>query len=648
MSIPKLENILITEDDISWVESLMGADIHFNDSQKAVIKNLDSIDIQAFPGSGKTTTLVAKLAILARKWPYANCGICVLSHTNVAREEIENRLGNTAEGAKLLSYPHFIGTLHSFFNTYVALPAIRSEGIKLNMIDTDRVQSLRWSNLSYGTRSYLERQHKNESICGYVNEWGCIGWKKGEKTCNDILCTIKQSQEMGYFTYDEMLLKTKKFLTDNPNRAKAIEERFPVVFIDEAQDTNSLLWDLIDMAFPQNGELSIRQGYGDSNQAIYNYFNETVAVIDFPRPSHLVLSESKRFDGRIAALANSVALSSENMLGTPNEYTEKEIPHTIFLFDKNTAPNVIIEFSKLILACFSEDEIRKNKKSGIHVIGMVHNKMEETPDRHFPKGIYDYWPEYIPDATFREQSYDSFVEYYRQAKRAYSQTEKYTDLINWLAKGFRRIINLAANENLVPASGNPLLTIEKNLLTEDREIFRAMLLEMAKTNIIEEKQWNDACLKVKDLLRLFNLSANRNVCIFLKWRVPTPRDIENEGYSSSQVPTNRYIYKDENTGRSVELEFGSIHSVKGCTHFATLILETYSKAHNMKSILKYLSNNRPKANPNTTNSSRLKCQYVAMSRAKALLCLAIPAAFVDDVTQKSLIESGWTIKDIRQ
>lgn len=75
---------------------------------------MDSVDIQAFPGSGKTTILVAKLAILAKKWTYSNVGICVLSHTNVAREEIEERLGNTEIGRKLLSYPHFIGTEHSF------------------------------------------------------------------------------------------------------------------------------------------------------------------------------------------------------------------------------------------------------------------------------------------------------------------------------------------------------------------------------------------------------------------------------------------------------------------------------------------------------------------------------------------------------
>ena len=114
MEIEKLANIEITDEDILWVEEMMDGKVHFDSARVNVLKNMDSVDIQAFPGSGKTTILVAKLAILAKKWPYSNAGICVLSHTNVAREEIEERLGNTEIGRKLLSYPHFIGTVHSF------------------------------------------------------------------------------------------------------------------------------------------------------------------------------------------------------------------------------------------------------------------------------------------------------------------------------------------------------------------------------------------------------------------------------------------------------------------------------------------------------------------------------------------------------
>lgn len=113
MSISALEGIHISDDDIDQIEILLG-NVSFDAPRRDIIKKLDSFDVQAFPGSGKTTVLIAKLAILAKKWPYEHKGICVLSHTNVAREEIETRLGQTDLGKKLLSYPHFVGTVHSF------------------------------------------------------------------------------------------------------------------------------------------------------------------------------------------------------------------------------------------------------------------------------------------------------------------------------------------------------------------------------------------------------------------------------------------------------------------------------------------------------------------------------------------------------
>lgn len=102
---------IVTDDDIAWVSDLMqlpnnaflGA--NGNDRRFDILKSNETMDIEACPGSGKTTLLVAKLAIMARKWTDPRRGICVLSHTNVARLAIEKRLGNTAVSNGLLSYP---------------------------------------------------------------------------------------------------------------------------------------------------------------------------------------------------------------------------------------------------------------------------------------------------------------------------------------------------------------------------------------------------------------------------------------------------------------------------------------------------------------------------------------------------------------
>ena len=640
MSIEKLKDIHITDDDIAWVESLLGDNIEFDDSRKAVIKNIESVDIQAFPGSGKTTTLIAKLAILAKKWSFSNAGICVLSHTNVAREEIEDKLGSTVETKKLLSYPHFVGTLHSFFDTFIGLPWLRSEGISIKIIDTDYVKLLRWKKLFPQTREYFKKNHKNENICGYYETWGNIDWTKQGKTREELLSVISISQNEGFLTFDEMLLLAQKVLNEHPMIAIGIQERFPLLFIDEAQDTNPLLWELIYKAFPDDGVKIVRQSFGDSNQAIYNYVNENIQHSEFPRSNALVLSESRRFDNRIAALANSVAISQEQMHGTNNSFSDKNIPHTIYLFPKEKAFCVIDEFSKLILATFSDEELIANAKLGCHVIGMVHKKSDDTPEKHFPKGIYDYWPNYNSLKNSKSQIQKFFIDYFRIGISEFSCSGEMSSLVSWIAKGMCRVINKAAKTNLVMPTKNTLITIEKMLPDEKRPIYRQLMLDLALTKFQTKQEWNSVIDKVDDILKLFDLSLVSKGRSFLNWVDEVSFEYDEK---KPQATVNNYFYQDAVTGRSVYLEFGSIHSVKGRTHLATMVLETFSNAHNIKSILNYLCGKPPKKTTKS-NIGRLKCQYVAMSRATALLCLAIPKEFVDADTQKLLTDNGWAIK----
>ncbi len=46
----------------------------------------------------------------------------------------------------------------------------------------------------------------------------------------------------------------------------------------------------------------------------------------------------------------------------------------------------------------------------------------------------------------------------------------------------------------------------------------------------------------------------------------------------------------------------------------------------------------------SSSEKRLKCQYVAMTRARALICLAIPIDFVDEKMQMKLQQKGWNLK----
>jgi len=112
--------IEIKNEHIHEAERLLIKDNHFEGEERVpFIKNLNSIDLLAVPGSGKTTALQAKLYCLSKHLPFDNgSGILMLSHTNAAVKEIEKNL--KMHSPKLFGYPNFIGTVQSFVNKFLA------------------------------------------------------------------------------------------------------------------------------------------------------------------------------------------------------------------------------------------------------------------------------------------------------------------------------------------------------------------------------------------------------------------------------------------------------------------------------------------------------------------------------------------------
>lgn len=178
----------ITDEEILWASGLLklpAVAFHGEDGadpRQTVLKSMENVDAQACPGSGKTTLLVAKLAILAKKWQYRTRGMCVVSHTNAARIQIETRLSNTSVGRSLLAYPHFIGTIHAFVNSFLAVPWLRSQGYPMKMIDTEACLERRWNALPFRIRRGLEESGHDRSILSIRStdfSVGTVRWGRG-------------------------------------------------------------------------------------------------------------------------------------------------------------------------------------------------------------------------------------------------------------------------------------------------------------------------------------------------------------------------------------------------------------------------------------------------------------------------------------
>ena len=115
-----------TDDEIRAAHDvLLPGKPDFEDDKLDVIRCNESRDIKACPGSGKTTVLLAKLSILSNKMPFADgSGVCVLTHTNVAIDEIKARFGGKVD--LLFDYPNFCGTIQSFVDRFLTIPWFNS------------------------------------------------------------------------------------------------------------------------------------------------------------------------------------------------------------------------------------------------------------------------------------------------------------------------------------------------------------------------------------------------------------------------------------------------------------------------------------------------------------------------------------------
>lgn len=127
----------------------------FDDTRLNIIKEDRSCYVQACPGSGKTTALLAKLIILANRLPMTDGkGVCVLTHTNVAIDEIKAKVGSKAN--VLFNYPNFFGTIQTFLHKYVTASALHYfYGSQIQYVDNDIAKAVllkKYSKLPFGNK----------------------------------------------------------------------------------------------------------------------------------------------------------------------------------------------------------------------------------------------------------------------------------------------------------------------------------------------------------------------------------------------------------------------------------------------------------------------------------------------------------------
>lgn len=640
-----VHEINITDQDIEYAEKILLKEGQtFSDERNEridFIKDLTTLDLQAVPGSGKTTVLLAKLLILERYLPFDDgSGILVISHTNTAIDEIKNRIGTYCP--KLFSYPNFVGTIQAFVNKYLVNPFYKNHfKRKLQYIDTEiyenmlisEYEKVKWQNPpKLGQWLYVKNSKDDEKVheviknlyYDFENE-EVRNIKTDQRLINpsnakhDLLKTIIFSVlNSGVLSYEYAYKFAGYYIMDFPNIVEILRKRFSFICIDEMQDMGKHQYDLVEKLFFENDSSTIFQRIGDKNQAIYTGGNIETDAIWVDRGRVLNLTGTNRFSQAIASFVQNFSITSTPIIALQT-YDEELRPH-ILIYNNDTILQVIPKYSQLVKSYVDAGKFKIDDNRPCKAIAWIKEK----------------------DTNIALKSYfESFEHNHHKVKETYENLKSYLVYFegNDGFKGIRKnIINaflkILRLENVKDDTSRfyTKTTLLNKLNEEQKENqnsiyddFNLNLLTWAKIILIEcdvDRAYTGIKSYISIFLSIFGKSINQSRNFLDDETIETTETID---------PTEtKNIYNKD----GIDIHVSTVHSVKGETHTATLYLESfyqseYESTRHIQQFRFNRFNDRRKYHIQST-----KMAYVGFSRPTYLLCIAIHKDRFEDSLRK--------------
>ncbi|MGL5013711.1 MAG: UvrD-helicase domain-containing protein [Bacteroidales bacterium] len=649
-----------TFEEIAYAESiLLKNGQHFDQPYIDIIECNETKDIKACPGSGKTTALLAKLVILANRMPLENNqGICVLTHTNVAIDEIKSRLGKKAD--VLFAYPNFFGTIQSFVDKYLAIPCYeQSFGKKPYLISDEaylksvirsyyssigRLKNNNptlknklcnfiaahndfWKNtrLSIVDESGLKIKDKNTGNTINIKRPKGIDWIEAEKEeiFNEIINIIKNVYHYySALSYSDAYLFGNLYLIQRPSIKLALNKRFGYLFVDEMQDTDTHQLNIITKIFKDSE--TICQYFGDSHQAI---FSKVKSENIWAPQNYLPLDTSKRFGNPIAEVLKTVCIEhNPSLTGNPEVNSVK--PHLIVFEDPK---DVLPKFAELmktlqinhdgeqksIWQIAMEDKVeRKLDRYRVKAVGWVGDASKQDHENNkFTIGSYhDFEKNAVKKDYVNIDSLKSFLKKHQSADAKY-----YT---NRILDALLQVLHIA-NVNHPQTNKRFTKSSLQEYLKEKHETeyfeLRCKLAKWSQSIHNSEMYSESTYTEIKEYINtsfnpLWSVTNNK----YVKQFIENQNDLALTADNSPIPIANIYRWND------IEVELATVHSVKGETHIATLYLETiYQRQHEGNRLEKQLKGKPISKSAGVYEKEALKMAYVGMSRPIHLLCFAI-------------------------
>lgn len=353
-----------------------------NESQSAAVKQTEGpVLILAGAGSGKTTTIVSRLAYLIEVVGIPASNTLTLTFTNKAAREMKERSMAMIQNA---AYPPLLCTFHKFGllflkfnihllgrqNNFVVIDTDDKKRI-LKKFNTEIPIPLIASEISRYKNSLMspDEAYKQAELFNYKQ----IAEVYGEYE--------KYLAENNLVDFDDLIALTYKLLDENPQLAEKTSQKYQYIMIDEYQDTNELQLKLLQKLCTSHNNICV---VGDDDQSIYGWRGAHIRNImefdeDFSGANVFKLQENYRSRTPILKVANALIEHNRSRLGKELIATrgEGEEIATLNSQDENEeARKVALHIQKLL-----DSGVRANEIAILYRVNVLSRSIEDALNR---------------------------------------------------------------------------------------------------------------------------------------------------------------------------------------------------------------------------------------------------------------------------
>ena len=314
-----------------------------NEKQRECVVNIEGpYLIIAGPGSGKTKTLITKLAYLMTTCGINSHNILALTYTNKAAHEMKTRLKNIINTDKL---DIALGTFHSIF-----AKILRDEAQYIGYNSNYTIYEPKDSKDLIKTICINHKINSTKNDYGYIYERISLLKNKlifhdeydnfPEEVQYDIQCNlndlgfiykeyVKECRKINVMDFDDILVYTYKLLKNNPEILEKYQNIYKYVFVDEFQDTNVIQYKIVQLLVKKHHNITV---VGDDSQSIYGFRGANVGNIlnfskDYPNTKVIKLEQNYRSTKNIVDISNQIIKNNQNRIAktiwTNNEVGQK-------------------------------------------------------------------------------------------------------------------------------------------------------------------------------------------------------------------------------------------------------------------------------------------------------------------------------------